>query len=588
MAEGGQEFFYLDDDGNKQDAELHNAIIAPVDYPIDEKIMAPIRARHRDQHVESHKAKARQLRWIRIKARAEVLMSRGRGNVASLVKIAERADARLERGQNGLYKLWNEDDHPRAPAGGPDGGEFTGGGGSGGESSGRPASAGKPAAGGAQAGGVASAGLPRAFSRESPSDAERSRDVVAIYRPTPAATSAITGRGHVAQTFHELAGASGAKTFQNAISAAKTGTYGASVHVYSADEYAGMRLFLTPDGKDGFALKGDDIVSLFKHPELKAKGVAYTSLMLATEQGGRRLDCFDTQLPKLYSNSGFKAVARVKWNEEYAPPGWDKTTYKEFNGGEPDVVFMVHDPAYGKLYVKGDGKTVAEYDDGSAVQQQSAPDAPSFARAKAIKADWIKASPIKTIDDVKRGAADAQKMLGDAGREIAAQLGGLTFKDPGPKTKTASGVQRVLDKAAERGGNLAAVTDTARGSFLVEHPEQTDQIIAELAKRFDVAPEPWKVTDMNYGDRAVNVRLPNGVIAEVQMMHPDMAKAKSPDGGGGHDLYKISREAAPDGIKPDPAKFADAMAKQRALYGKVYEGLSDDWKAAFGKAGKSG
>ena len=562
MADAGQEFFYLDDDGTKQDAELHNAILNPVDYPIDEKIMGPIRARNRAQYLDQQKTKTRSLRWIRIKAKAE---------------------ATLEKGQNGLYKVWNEDDHPRAPAGGPDGGEFTGGGGGGGG----PEGSGKPATGGSQAGGKPAAGLPRAFSRESPSDAERSRDVIAVYQPTSSASAAITGRGHLAQTFHELGGAGGAKTFQNAISAAKTGTYGASVHVYSADEYKGMRLFMSPDGKSGFALKGDDIVSLFKNPDLKVRGIANTSLMLATEQGGRRLDCFDTQLPKLYSNSGFKAVARVKWNEEYAPPGWDKTTYKEFNGGEPDVVFMVHDPAYGKLYTKGDGATVKEYDDGTAVQQQSAPGGTSFAQAKAVKANWIKASPIKTIDDVKRGAEEAQKMLGDAGREIADKYG-LTFKDPGPKTKSEKGVQRVLDKAAERGGNLAAVTDTARATFLVDHPEQTDQIIADLGKKFDVAPEPWKVTDMNYGDRAVNVRLPNGVIAEVQMMHPAMAHAKSPEGGGGHDLYKISREAAPDGVKPDPAKFADAQAKQRELYGKVYDGLSDDWKAAFGKAGKSG
>ena len=550
MADAGQEFFYIDDDGTKQDADLHNAIIAAVDNPIDEKIMGPIRARNRAAYLDAHKP------------------------------------ARLEKSQNGLYKLWNEDDHPRAPAGGPDGGEFTGGGGSGGEGGGRPQGSGKPAAGGSQAGGVAAAGLPRAFGRESPSDAQRSRDVVAVFRPTPAASSSISAKGHVAQSFYELGGAGGAKSFQNAITRAKTGTYGASVHVYSADEYKAMRLFMSPDGNSGFALKGDDIVSLFKNPELKAKGIANTSLMLATEQGGRKLDCFDTQLPKLYSNSGFRAVARTKWNQDYAPDGWDKTTYKEFNGGEPDVVFMVHDPAYGKLYTKGDGVTVKEYDEGTALQDRSAP-VVSFAQAKATKADWIKASPIKTIDDVKRGAVEAQQMLGDAAREIADQLG-LTFKDPGPKTKTASGVQRVLDKAAERGGNLAAVTDTARGSFLVDHPEQTDQIIAELGKRFDVAPEPWKVTDMNYGDRAVNVRLPNGVIAEVQMMHPDMAKAKSPDGGGGHDLYKISRETAPDGISPDPVKYADAEAKQQALYGKVYEGLSDDWKAAFGKAGKSG
>ena len=398
----------------------------------------------------------------------------------------------------------------------------------------------------------------------------------------------MSSRGHAPLTFHELGGAGGAKTFQNAITRAKTGTYGASVHAYSADEYKAMRLFMSPDGNSGFALKGDDIVSLFKNPSLNARGIANTSLTLATEEGGTRLDAFDTQLPKLYSNSGFRAVARLKWSEADAPSGWDKATYKEFNGGKPDVVFMKYDPAYGKLYTKGDGAYVKDYDAGTAAQQQqSAPTETSFAQAKAIKADWIKASPVKTIDDVKRGAAEAQKMLGDAGREIAAKLG-LTFKDPGPKTKTESGVQRVLDKAAERGGNLAAVTDTARGSFLVDRPEQTDQIIAELAKRFQVAPEPWKITDMNYVDRAVNVRLPNGVIAEVQMMHPAMALAKSPDGGGGHDLYKTSRETAPGGTNPDPAKFADSMAKQRALYGKVYQDLPADWKAALGNAGKSG
>ena len=133
------------------------------------------------------------------------------------------------------------------------------------------------------------------------------------------------------------------------------------------------------------------------------------------------------------------------------------------------------------------------------------------------------------------------------------------------------------------------MTDTARGSFLVDHPEQTDQDHRRAGQEiFDVAPEPWKVTDEGYIDRAINVRLPNGVIAEVQMMHPAMAEAKSPEGGGGHDLYKISRETEPGGINPDPVKYADAVAKQKALYGKVYDNLPDDWKAVLGKAGKEG
>ena len=341
--------------------------------------------------------------------------------------------------------------------------------------------------------------------------------------------------------------------------AAKQNTYGAAVTAYPVDDYKHMRLFLTPDGRAGFALKGDDIVSVFKHPDSTEAKVTVSLLALATQEGGRRLDAFDTQLPTMYSRDGFRAVARLKFSDEHAPEGWDRDTFKEFNGGRPDVVFMIHDPAYGKLYTKGDGATVKRIrrgHDRAGVRAR---------RELATKARWIKASPIKTIDDVKREAPKAQQALVDVGQRDRDQYG-LTLKDPGPKTKTAKGVQRVLDKAKERGVNLAAVTDTARMTFLVDHPEQTDQIIAELAQHFDVAPEPWKVTDMNYGDRAVNVRLPNGVIAEVQMLHPDMAWAKSPDGGGGHDLYTISRSTGPKGTNPDPVASMPTRWPSSARY----------------------
>lgn len=52
-----EEFFYLDDDGKKQDADLHNPILRAVDYPIDEKIMAPIRQRHRARYLAEQRAK---------------------------------------------------------------------------------------------------------------------------------------------------------------------------------------------------------------------------------------------------------------------------------------------------------------------------------------------------------------------------------------------------------------------------------------------------------------------------------------------------------------------------------------------------
>ena len=52
-----EEFFYTDENGEKRDRELHAAIINPVDYPIDENIMGPIRARHRTKWLAGQKAK---------------------------------------------------------------------------------------------------------------------------------------------------------------------------------------------------------------------------------------------------------------------------------------------------------------------------------------------------------------------------------------------------------------------------------------------------------------------------------------------------------------------------------------------------
>jgi hypothetical protein len=210
-----------------------------------------------------------------------------------------------------------------------------------------------------------------------------------------------------------------------------------------------------------------------------------------------------------------------------------------------------------------------------------------FHHSDDVKKEWIAKSPIKTIEDVKRRAEMSQKALGDVGREIAQKLG-IEIKDPGSKVKNEKGVARVLAKSKEPAyGSLAAVPDVARITFLVKHPEQTDQILDELAKHFEVAHEPFRVTDVNYADRAANVRLPTGLIGEVQMMEPSMAHAKSPDGGGGHDWYVVMREAHPTkGIKPDAAKYKEAREKQIEIYTPVLDALGDDWKALFGRGGK--
>jgi hypothetical protein len=128
-----------------------------------------------------------------------------------------------------------------------------------------------------------------------------------------------------------------------------------------------MRTFITKHGDAGFALKGDDIVSVFKHPDAPYRNVTRSMLDLAKQEGGKRLDAFDTVLPHIYAQNGFRAVARLPWNETYKPEGWKHETFKNHNGGRPDVVFMAHDPQAG-AYNPGDGRMVADYDQGTEAQ----------------------------------------------------------------------------------------------------------------------------------------------------------------------------------------------------------------------------
>ena len=139
------------------------------------------------------------------------------------------------------------------------------------------------------------------------------------------------------------------------------------VEIKSPEELQTMNLFRTESGS-GFAIKPDgDVVAVFASPAEKPGG-AYAMLDAAVQAGGRKLDAFDTYLPRIYETVGFRPVAKLKWNDEYAPEGWDKETFKAYNNGEPDVVFFVYDPDY---MGSGGAKNIPyvdEYDDAVAIQ----------------------------------------------------------------------------------------------------------------------------------------------------------------------------------------------------------------------------
>ncbi|QPG47506.1 MULTISPECIES: hypothetical protein [unclassified Rhodococcus (in: high G+C Gram-positive bacteria)] len=130
--------------------------------------------------------------------------------------------------------------------------------------------------------------------------------------------------------------------------------YAASVSVYDEDDYRRMRLLVTDDGKAGAALHGDEIVSVSAHRDCTHPRAARAMVRYATALDGRRLDCVDTVLPDLYAEAGLVPAARVRWNDDYAPAGWDYDNFRAFNQGRRDVVFLADDPdRVGGRYPRG-------------------------------------------------------------------------------------------------------------------------------------------------------------------------------------------------------------------------------------------
>ena len=182
---------------------------------------------------------------------------------------------------------------------------------------------------------------------------------VATHTPGTRLVDALKKAGANTQPYVELEPtAKGAKAFSKRVRAVNANSkFGTAVYVYTDAEYLGKRLFISESGKSGFALSPDgDIVSVFSETGA-AEGRG--AMVLATQMGGTKLDCFDTELPGYYAAHGFKAVARVPWNDEYTPEGWSFETFSAYNNGRPDVVFMVYDASYTKAYAKTDGPVVA-------------------------------------------------------------------------------------------------------------------------------------------------------------------------------------------------------------------------------------
>jgi hypothetical protein len=152
-------------------------------------------------------------------------------------------------------------------------------------------------------------------------------DVTApVSAPAPASTK--FSRTYDAQAFHD------------AIGRAKQGNYyGPAVEQKDLADYEGdMIMYLSEDGKSGFAVKPDgDLVSVFSTEKGRLREIMDKGKLI----GASKLDAFDLEgqpLPQIYSKYGFREQGpRMKWDDQYRPHDWRDEL------GKPDIANMVYD-----------------------------------------------------------------------------------------------------------------------------------------------------------------------------------------------------------------------------------------------------
>jgi hypothetical protein len=297
--------------------------------------------------------------------------------------------------------------------------------------------------------------------------------------------------------------------FRSMISQAKTelGDVGAQVTVY--DDYMGKRLFLMDDGFSGFALNGDDIISVFSVPDRAPKGAVKRIMEVAVPEGGRRLDAFDTYLPMVYSRTGFRSVAKLPFSREFAPENWNFDFFeKTLGNSDPDIMFMVYDPENASATTDN---LVEKYDDGIASQNEALSDVARRARDR----DRESRRPMYSVTAAMNAASGTSNMTAIQNQvtqytDIADWFGkalGLVVRRPGRAQEIADKfiqktqdsfipVARMIKELKERGLTIRDVVDpylqqqlsrSRAGAQIDDRKRGIYRDIANAVKRLDVS-----------------------------------------------------------------------------------------------------
>ena len=133
--------------------------------------------------------------------------------------------------------------------------------------------------------------------------------------------------------------------FSDALNAAKASNdHGAYVDAQSVEQLTekGAKLIVSEDGLAGAAgattgKEKGNIFAVFKDAKSTARGASAELLIQAIAEGGNKLDCYAGKLAAMYAKIGMEPVARVAFNEEFMPDGWNTA-----RDDHPDIIFWKH------------------------------------------------------------------------------------------------------------------------------------------------------------------------------------------------------------------------------------------------------
>ena len=111
---------------------------------------------------------------------------------------------------------------------------------------------------------------------------------------------------------------------------------GAFMDVHSVEDYSTYKNFISSDGNSAISVKPDwDITNFISN--WKVKGQWKELMFSAIENWGIKMDNYWQWLVRYYEKFWFEPVAKVKFNPEYAPDGWNFPRDKQ-----PDIYVMLH------------------------------------------------------------------------------------------------------------------------------------------------------------------------------------------------------------------------------------------------------